>query len=166
MIPVTGLNHAVLYVRSLERSVQFYKSVFGFEEVARMQGRMAFLRAAGSSNHHDLGLLALGDDAPSPPPAAVGLYHLAWEVKTIEDLAKAAETLKQQGCFTGASDHGASKSVYAKDPDGLEFEILWRVPREQWGEYERKAIVAPLNLPLELSRYGSGRGDKEIYDAM
>jgi catechol-2,3-dioxygenase len=90
MIPVTGLNHAVLCVRSLERSVQFYKSVFGFEEVARMQGRMAFLRAAGSSNHHDLGWLALGDDAPSPPPAAVGLYHLAWEVKTIEDLAKAA----------------------------------------------------------------------------
>lgn len=101
MIPVTGLNHAVLYVRELNRSVDFYKSVFGFEEVDRMNGRMAFLRAKGSRNHHDLGLLALGANAPSPPRGAIGLYHLVWEVKTIEDLATAAQIIKRWRVFPG-----------------------------------------------------------------
>ena len=154
MISVTGLNHAVLYVRELERSLNFYKSVFGFEEVTRLHGKMGFLRAAGSSNHHDLGLIELGANAPSPPPGTIGLYHLAWEVKTIEDLATAAQVLKDNGYFRGASDHGASKSIYAQDPDGNEFEILWRVPREDWGEFEHKAIVEPLKLEQEIERYG------------
>ena len=77
MISVTGLNHVVLYVRNLERSVQFYKSIFGFKEVARMHGRMAFLRAAGYTNHYDLGLVALGFHAPTPTPGTISLYHLA-----------------------------------------------------------------------------------------
>lgn len=155
MIPVTSLNHVVLYVRDLKRSVEFYKSVFGFVEVAQMQGKMAFLRAVGSRNHHDLGLAALGANAPSPPPGSVGLYHLAWEVKTIEDLAYAVNFLKEKGYYRGASDHGASKSVYGEDPDGNQFEVTWIVPREMWGDFESKAIVAPLNLAEELQRYGN-----------
>ncbi len=154
MISVASLNHAVLYVRDLERSVQFYRSIFGFQEVARMQGMMAFLRAAGSTNHHDLGLIALGTQAKTPLPGAIGLYHLAWEVQAIEDLVKATELLQEFGYFRGASDHGVSKSVYGEDPDGHEFEIIWQVPREEWGELEHKAIVAPLNLARELERYG------------
>ncbi len=154
MISITGLNHAVLYVRDLERSLEFYKSVLGFEEVDRFPGRMVFLRSPGSRNHHDLGLLAVGNAAPSPPPGGIGLYHLAWEVRTIEDLAIAAQTLKERGCLQGASDHGASKSIYGCDPDGIEFEITWQLPREEWGKYENSAIVAPLNLQKELERYG------------
>ena len=154
MISVTNLNHVVLYVRDLKRSVEFYKSVFGFVEVAQMHGKMAFLRAVGSQNHHDLGLAALGINAPSPPPGSVGLYHLAWEVKTIEELADAVQFLKEKGSYRGASDHGASKSVYGEDPDGNQFEVTWIVPREMWGDFESKAIVAPLNLTEELQRYG------------
>jgi catechol 2,3-dioxygenase-like lactoylglutathione lyase family enzyme len=60
MISVTGLNHVVLYVRELDRSVNFYKSISGFEEVVSLHGMMAFLRAADSTNYHDLGLIALG----------------------------------------------------------------------------------------------------------
>lgn len=152
---VTRLNHAVLYVRELDPSVAFYQSIFGFVEVARMGQRMAFLRAANSSNHHDLGLAAVGRRAPSPLPGSVGLYHLAWEVQQIEELAIAAETLTAQGYFRGASDHGATKSVYGEDPDGNQFEIMWIVPRESWGEFEHQAIVAPLNWERELQRYGS-----------
>ena len=155
MIPVASLNHAVLYVRDLKRSVEFYKSIFGFVEVGPIQGRMAFLRAVNSRNHHDLGLAAVGVNAPSPPPRSVGLYHLAWEVKTIEDLAYAVNLLKETGYYRGASDHGASKSVYGEDPDGNQFEITWTIPREMWGDFESKAIVAPLNLAEELQRYGS-----------
>ncbi|MDP8993137.1 MAG: VOC family protein, partial [Actinomycetota bacterium] len=123
---VRRLNHAVLYVRDVERSIAFYREALGFEEVAReFGGRMAFLRASGSENHHDLGLLALGPAAPSPRPGSVGLYHLAWEVGDIADLASARERLAALGALAGQSDHGATKSLYARDPDGNEFEVMW-----------------------------------------
>jgi catechol-2,3-dioxygenase len=132
--------------------VQFYQSVFGFEVIGREAGgRMAFLRAEGGTNHHDLGLFEVGADAPMPPRGATGLYHLAWEVPSIDDLATARQTLAELGALVGLSDHGATKSLYAKDPDGTEFEVMWMVPREEWGEHDRHAIVAPLNLEREIA---------------
>jgi catechol-2,3-dioxygenase len=154
MPPVTlsRLNHAVLFVRNVERSVAFYQAVFGFEVIGREGGgRMAFLRAAGGTNHHDLGLFEVGDNAPQAPRGAPGLYHLAWEIGSLEDLATARATLAELGALTGQSDHGATKSLYAADPDGNEFEVMWMVPREEWGEYDRKAITAPLNLEREIA---------------
>lgn len=153
MIAVRRLNHAVLYVRDLDRSVAFYQQVLGMTEVTREAGMMAFLRAAGSSNHHDLGLAAVGSGAPGPRAGAVGLYHLAWEVERIEDLAAAYRTLRELDAMTGASDHGATKSVYGTDPDGNEFEIMWPVPRELWGEFENRAPTGPLDLAAELKRF-------------
>jgi catechol-2,3-dioxygenase len=154
MIPVARLNHAVLFVRELDRSVDFYRRVFGFEEVAREGGMMAFLRAQRSENHHDLGLMEVGATASRPPRGSTGLYHLAWEVPTIDDLAQAAEVLSRERALGGASDHGATKSLYGRDPDGNEFEIMWMVPRDQWGEYESRAVIQPLDLETELRRYG------------
>ena len=153
-IPVARLNHAVLYVRDLDRSVDFYEKAFGFEQVAREGGAMAFLRAAGSTNHHDLGLMAVGPEVPSSARRAIGLYHLAWEVPAIEDLATAAAVLSGLGALTGMSDHGATKSLYGRDPDGIEFEIMWLVPRDQWGQYERRGVVMPLDIQKELQRSG------------
>jgi catechol-2,3-dioxygenase len=154
-IPVARLNHAVLFVRSAERSADFYRRVFGFEVVAgEFGGQAVFMRAAGGDNHHDLGLFSVGDAAPRAPRGSVGLYHLAWEVPTIEDLASAAEVLRAAGAIGGASDHGVSKSLYGQDPDGNEFEIMWRVPREQWGEYEHAAVIKPLDIEAEVARFG------------
>jgi catechol-2,3-dioxygenase len=153
MIPVRRLNHAVLYIRDLERSVRFYCQVFGLEEVARdPRDRMSFLRVPGSTNHHDLGLFSLGPTAPSPE-GSVGLYHLAWEVESITDLLVARDALGNAGALVGQSDHGATKSIYGRDPDGNEFEIMWLVPRQQWGEYEHSAPVAPLDLEAEVARF-------------
>jgi catechol-2,3-dioxygenase len=157
-IPVAGLNHAVLYVRDLDVAVDFYTKVFGFEVVDRMRNFACFLRAAGGANHHDLGLFAVGPDAPRPPRGSTGLYHLAWEVPRIEDLALAAQVLQEQGALGGASDHGVSKSLYGADPDGNEFEIMWRVPREQWGDMEKQAAIAPLDLEAEVAKHGSKSG--------
>jgi catechol-2,3-dioxygenase len=155
MVPVRRLNHAVLYVRDVERSARFYRDVLGMEEVSsEFGGRALFLRGVGSPNHHDLGLFTVGDDAPSPPPGSVGLYHLAWEVASIRDLSEVRAALAQAGALTGESDHGATKSLYARDPDGIELEVLWMVPREQWGEYERAAVVKPLDLEAEVARHG------------
>jgi catechol-2,3-dioxygenase len=155
MIHVKRLNHAVLYVRDIERSVDFYRDVLGFELVDRWRDRMAFLRARDSENHHDLGLARVGMQAPSPQEGSVGLYHLAWEVGRIQDLPPVLEALQQRGALTGASDHGATKSVYGVDPDGNEFEVMWPVPREHWGEFEKQAVTRPLNLEAELARWAS-----------
>jgi catechol-2,3-dioxygenase len=148
----------VLYVRDLDVAVDFYTKVFGFEVVDRMRNFACFLRAAGGANHHDLGLFAVGPDAPRPPRGSTGLYHLAWEVPRIEDLALAAQVLQEQGALGGASDHGVSKSLYGADPDGNEFEIMWRVPREQWGDMEKQAAIAPLDLEAEVAKHGSKSG--------
>jgi catechol-2,3-dioxygenase len=154
-IPVARLNHAVLFVRNAERSADFYRRVFGFEVVAsEFGGQAVFMRAGGGDNHHDLGLFSVGDAAPRAPRGSVGLYHLAWEVPTIEDLASAADVLRAAGAIGGASDHGVSKSLYGQDPDGNEFEIMWRVPREQWGESEHAAVIKPLDLDAEVARFG------------
>lgn len=155
MIPVRRLNHAVLYVRDVDRSVGFYRDAFGFEVVDHTPGRAAFLRAAGTENHHDLGLFSIGLDAPGPHPGRVGLYHLAWEVDSIHDLVDARRTLEGLGALRGQSDHGASKSLYGVDPDGNEFEVMWAVPRSAWGGYEGQAVVAPLDLAAEVAAHGA-----------
>jgi catechol-2,3-dioxygenase len=155
-IPVARLNHAVLYVRDATKTAEFYGRVFGFEVVeSAFGGKAVFMRSANGENHHDLGLFSVGPDAPRPQRGSVGLYHLAWEVPTIDDLAAAAQTLSDERALSGASDHGVSKSLYGADPDGNEFEIMWRVPREAWGEYEDKGAVMPLDLDAELKRWGA-----------
>ena len=157
MIPVSRLNHAVLYVRDATVAADFYARVFGFEVVESMGGRAVFMRAAGGENHHDLGLFSVGPQAARPPRGSVGLYHLAWEVPKIEDLATAARELSAAGALGGASDHGVSKSLYGMDPDGNEFEIMWRVPREAWGDLEKGAGIKALDLDAEVRRWGAGR---------
>jgi catechol-2,3-dioxygenase len=151
------LNHAVLKVRELDRAIEFYRDVFGFAEIARAGRHMAFMRAPGSSNHHDLGFLALGPGATEAPRNATGLFHIAWQVPTIEDLVAMRTALTERGVLTGESDHGATKSVYGLDPDGNEFEVMWMVPKELWGEYESAAPTARLDLQAELARFGAKR---------
>jgi len=150
-VNVTGLNHAVLWVRDARASAAFYTEALGFTVVdGDPAGRAVFLRAGASANHHDLGLFTVGE-RPSAPPHAPGLYHLAWQVDTIEDLVATARVLRERGALVGATDHGVSKSLYAKDPDGIEFEVMWRVPPEAWSSDH--AGLEPLDLDAELDRW-------------
>jgi catechol-2,3-dioxygenase len=157
-MPVHRLNHAVLYVRDVERSVTFYREALGFEVVMGMRGA-AFLQAPGSNNDHDLGLFEIGQSA-GPSPAgrtAVGLYHLAWEVDTLEELERIAATLADLGALVGASDHGTTKALYAKDPDGLEFEVSWLVPASLITEetLAARSSIRPLDLTAAKEKYGA-----------
>lgn len=156
--PAIRLNHAVLFVSDLERALRFWTTAFDMEVVAREpRANAAFLRLRRSGNHHDLGLFGLGPAATPKKPGTVGLYHLAWQVDTIDDLAGARETLLRVGGYTGESSHGATKSLYGADPDGNEFEVMWMLPREAWGAYEHSAPVEHLDLESELRRW-SGVG--------
>jgi catechol-2,3-dioxygenase len=155
MTAVRRLNHAVLYVRDARASAAFYQQAFEFEVVAEAgDGFAVFMHASNTENHHDLGLFSVGAQAPGPERGRAGLYHLAWEVDTIQDLAAMRERLLAMGALVGESDHGVSKSLYAHDPDGIEFEVLWTVPREAWGEYEHDAVVEHLDMNAELARWG------------
>jgi catechol-2,3-dioxygenase len=149
---IKRLNHAVLYVRSAQRAADFYQEVLGFTVVESLGGRAIFLRANGSDNHHDLGLFSIGAGGTPPGPGRIGLYHLAWEVETLPDLAQAREALIRAGSLSGESDHGASLSLYALDVDGNEFEVFWMVPQDEWES--RGFGTRRLDLEGELARRG------------
>ena len=155
MIPVQRINHAVLYVRDAARAANWYHEVFGMEIVTEIPNFAVFLRAAGTDNHHDLGLFSVGADAPGPEQGRVGLYHLAWQVGSIHDLVRARDDLMRVGAYVGESDHGATKSLYGKDPDGNEFEIMWMVPRDEWtADDADTATIAHLDLAAEVAKHG------------
>lgn len=154
---VKRLNHAVLYVRNVATSVAFYREMLGFDVVASFPGA-AFLRLPGGTNDHDLGLFEVGAEAAASPAGrgSVGLYHLAWEVETLGELAAVAERLQRAGALVGSSDHGTTKALYAHDPDGLEFEVSWLVPAQLLDADTKGAMVTRrLDLAAEVARYGS-----------
>ena len=161
-MPIHRLNHAVLYVSDLARSLAFYTEVLGFRRVDMTPegfGGAAFIQAPGSTNDHDLGLFEIG--ASAGPSAAgretVGLYHLAWEVDTLAELERLAGRLADAGALVGASDHGTTKSLYARDPDGLEFEVAWVVPADLLDDQARESRkrIERLDIEREKARYGA-----------
>jgi catechol-2,3-dioxygenase len=155
-VPVQRLNHAVLYIRDVDRSVAFYTEALGFRVVMAIPGQAAFLQAEGSTNDHDLGLFAIGAGAGDSLAgrSTVGLYHLAWEVDTLAELQRIRGVLTEHGALVGASDHGSTKALYAKDPDGIEFEVSWLVPADLLDPQQR-AGTFPLRLEQEIERYGA-----------
>ncbi len=123
-----AIGHVVLRVRDLKRSTWFYTEVLGFRKVADYGPHMAFFTATGE-NHHDLALMEAGSGAPGPPPGSVGLYHVAIRLKDEAAVRAAYRRLAEAGAdVVGASDHGVSKSVYLRDPDGIEIELFADVP--------------------------------------
>ena len=158
-MPVQRLNHAVIYVRDVERSTDFYRDVLGFRVATEIPGRAVFLQAEGSSNDHDHGLFQIGAGA-GPSEAGrrtVGLYHLAWEVDTLAELSRIRAALVDAGALVGASDHATTKALYAQDPDGIEFEVSWLLPADLITPEVRGSAtrIAPLDLEGEIARYGA-----------
>jgi catechol-2,3-dioxygenase len=150
-VTITRLNHIVLWVRDARASLAFYQGVLDFQPIYEPTDRGVFLRASGSDNHHDLALFSIGADAPGPTKGKqVGMYHAAFEVATIEDLARAREALITANALVGETDHGASLSLYVHDPDGNELEIFWLLPREEWET--RGTGNRALDLAGELAR--------------
>jgi catechol-2,3-dioxygenase len=149
----------VLYVRDADRAERFYQDVLGFRTVTKLPGA-AFLQAAGSTNDHDLGLFAVGPRAADSPAGrgSVGLYHLAWEVDTLAELGRLRALLADVGALVGASDHGTTKALYARDPDGNEFEVCWLVPADALTDAARAGATGrprPLDIDAEIERYGA-----------
>jgi catechol-2,3-dioxygenase len=149
-IGLRRLQHLVLWVSNVEQSVRFYTEVLGFEVKSQRPGG-AFLRIPGSADDHHLGLFEQ-TGAPGPDERVARMYHSAWEVGELPDLARARRRLIEAGALVGESDHGVSLSLYAKDPDGLEFEVFWTVPGGT------PVGTRSLHLQAELARRGLAEG--------
>jgi catechol-2,3-dioxygenase len=145
-IGLRRLQHLVLWVSDVERSVRFYRDVLGFE-VKSQSPRAAFLRIPGSPDDHHLGLFEQ-TGVGGPDERVARMYHSAWEVGELTDLVRARQRLIETGALVGSSDHGVSLSLYAKDPDGIEFEVFWTVPDGRPGP------TRALDLEGELRRRG------------
>ena len=156
-MPIHRLNHAVLYVSDVDRSVGFYEKVLGFRKVLGFPGA-AFMQAPASQNDHDLGLFQVPGAGPSTAGrSTVGLYHLAWEVDTLSALEEVLARLVEEQALVGATDHGTTKALYGRDPDGIEFEVCWLVPAGLITDetIEAKSQMKRLDLEAEKERYGS-----------
>ena len=158
-MPITRLNHAVLYVRDVERTREFYESALGFTTITYLPGKAAFFQAPASTNDHDLGTFQIGSGAADSDAgrSTVGLYHLAWEVDTLDELDRLRAVLAERGALAGATDHGTTKSLYAKDPDGNEFELAWIIPAHLLDDAARDARMQlnQLDIAKEKTRYGA-----------
>jgi catechol-2,3-dioxygenase len=158
IVPITRLNHAVLYVRNLERTLSFWCGLLDFVVVHEIPEQGAFLRAPLSHNDHDLAFFALGDTlgGDTAGRSTVGLYHLAFEVDTLKELQRLAGVMSKNRFLVGASDHATTKSLYVADPDGIEIELCWIVPADLLDPetLSNQATTTRLDLEVELARYG------------
>jgi len=144
------IGHVHLKVADLDRSLDFYCGVLGFELQARMGAEAAFISAGGY--HHHIGLNTWQSRGASPPPAGTtGLFHAAIRYPSRAALADAVRRLFEAGVeMTGASDHGVSEAIYLNDPDGNGLEIYWDRPREEWPRPPDGEGVAMYTRPLDL----------------
>lgn len=157
---IRRINHAVLSVTDLEGSTIFYRDVLGLTLVATLPAQdnwkeMRFFRAAGTStNHHDIAIIA-NATLPLPgwgQPSAPGLFHVAFEVGTIEELESMGRRLKEANALIDYVEQPMHLSVYGRDPDGLALEFVWRVPNVDWSYAD--LWRRPLDFGAVKARWG------------
>jgi len=139
--PGTRIGHVHLKVADLDRSLNFYVGVLGFQLMQRLGDRAAFVSAGGY--HHHIGLNTWESKGGSPPaPGTTGLYHTAILYPSRAALADALRRLNAAGIpLQGASDHGVSEALYLADPDQNGVELYWDRPEPAWPRDERGGIT-------------------------
>lgn len=142
---IQALGHVVIKVRNRERAERFYNGLLGIPIAARMaEPPMTFFSLG---NHHDFAITVVGDDAPSAPERAPGLFHVAFKVgNTLDALREAKVRLEAAGLDAIAFDHVVTQSLYVADPDGNTVE-LYVDGSDTWKT--NPAIVASIG-PLQL----------------
>ena len=130
--PAARIGHIHLKVADIEKALQFYRDLLGFE-VTQWYGSNAVFLSAGGYHHH-IGLNTwYSKGAPPAPVRSAGLFHTAILYPTRKDLATVLKRVLDAGYpLTGASDHGVSEALYMNDPDNNGVELYWDRPKEQW----------------------------------
>lgn len=146
----THIGHIHLKVADLQRALDFYCGLLGFELTTMYGNQAAFISAGGY--HHHIGLNTWhSKGAPSALREGVGLYHTAIVYPTRKDLAVIFERIRKVGYpLTGASDHGVSEALYLDDPDGNGVELYWDRPKNLWPQKSDGSLEMYTN-PLDLA---------------
>ena len=159
---ITGMNHAVLYVRDARRQQRFYTDVLGFRSIIDdPDGQYVFMRGPGLGQpprHRLLHDRRRGRAERGRRAHGRHVPHRLGGAARSTSSTRCATRLAAAGALVGASDHGANKSLYAKDPDGLEFEVMWLTPAEHWGDEEHEAVIRPLDLEAAKRKYAGRDG--------
>ncbi len=147
--PRVNVGHIHLKVSNLERAIDFYSGVLGFELTQRFGPGAAFLSAGGY--HHHIGLNTWESaGAPAPPPNTTGLYHVAFLYPTRRELADALQRVLNAGIqLDGAADHGVSEALYLRDPDNNGVELYWDRPKSEWPR-DANGTLSMYTHPLDL----------------
>ena len=147
--PGVDIGHVHLKVSDIDRALDFYNGVLGFE-VQQRGGDAAFISAG--RYHHHIGLNTwTSRGGPPPAPGTTGLFHTAIRYPTRRALAEALRRLGEAGIpLTGASDHGVSEALYLNDPDGNGVELYWDRPEEEWPRQPDGEGVAMFSAPLDV----------------
>jgi catechol 2,3-dioxygenase len=148
--PGVDIGHVHLKVADLDRALDFYCGVLGFELQQRLGDEAAFVSAGGY--HHHIGLNTWHSKGGSPPPpGTTGLFHVAIRYPTRAALAGALRRLQGAGLsLSGASDHGVSEALYLDDPDGNGIELYWDRPKDEWPKPQPGEKVGMYVRPLDL----------------
>ena len=148
--PRVDIGHVHLKVADLDRALDFYVGVLGFELMQRFGDQAAFVAAGGY--HHHLGLNTWeSKGGPPPPRGTTGLYHVAIRYPDRKTLADALRRVLDAGvALDGATDHGVSEAIYLRDPDGNGIELYRDRPREEWPRAADGNGVAMFNAPFDL----------------
>ncbi len=148
--PRVDIGHVHLKVSDLERALEFYCGVLGFELTTRYGSSAAFIGAGGY--HHHIGLNTWESRGGSrPPPGTTGLYHVAIRYPNRRSLADALIRLQKAGIpLLGAADHGVSEALYLEDPDGNGLELYCDRPRDQWPRAADGSLIM-YTRPLDLT---------------
>jgi catechol 2,3-dioxygenase len=148
--PRVDIGHVHLKVADLDRAIDFYVGVLGFELMQRFGDQAAFVAAGGY--HHHLGLNTWESKGGAPPPrGTTGLYHVAIRYPDRKTLADALRRVLDAGVMVdGATDHGVSEAIYLRDPDGNGIELYRDRPREEWPRPSDGNGVAMFNAPFDL----------------
>lgn len=131
----TRIGHVHLKVADLDRAIQFYRDVLGFDLLVNM-GTAAFLSAGGY--HHHIALNTWESKGGQPPMGgSTGLYHFAINYPTRKDLAVAFKRLRDNGWqIDGYNDHGTHLALYLHDPDFNGIELAWDRDPSEWPQFQ------------------------------
>ena len=151
MIKLNGLGHLVIRVRDAQRSEDFYHKVLGLEVRNRTRGGKMIFFTSNPDVDHELAVAELGADAVGPFPDQVGMYHRAWELADMDELKDAYQVVLDNNVeIAGFGDHGETKGLYIRDPDGIEIELFVAAP-----EFEKTPLEEILT---GASRQGAAAG--------